>query len=176
MPFHVAVEIKDTGRYGMGLYAAQDIPAGTKIWSFATNATDEVVQPRGYAPSENRVWTKESLLAVQDEEEIKRILWGGYIHVPTGIFLELRDGSQYTNHSNEPNQGGPWSVQPSEEMCIVIKDVKEGEELTDHYGVFHDSKAGWVHELMEKYCPMRHEFEESQVENLDGTLEVLKNN
>lgn len=72
-------------------------------------------------------------------------------------FLELRDGSQFTNHSECPAITGSDSGEgelPSSDVCTARIDIKAGQELTDHYGFYasEDIKS-WVDPLMQKYCP-----------------------
>ena len=74
-------------------------------------------------------------LAVKDPVKIKEVLWGGYLHDPSDQFIHLVDGGQFTNHSDSPNCGGDWAADPKDEVSVAIRDIEEGEEITDDYGL-----------------------------------------
>ena len=39
-------------------------------------------------------------------------------------FCHLRDGGQFTNHSDDPNCGGDWTDSIETECAFTIKDIK----------------------------------------------------
>eukprot|EP01044_Picomonas_judraskeda_P005640 COSAG03_NODE_539_length_7083_cov_4.852377_3_plen_184_part_00 len=162
MPFNVSVLARTSAKHGRGLFATARIPKGTPIWRFAaaadcpTSQTGEMV---------NSVYTRTQLeeLAKQDPEKIKEVLWGGYLHDPTEQFIHLVDGGQFTNHSDEPNCGGEWADDPKDEVSIAIRDIEEGEEITDDYSVFQDMSCEWLASLFAAHTPERAAFEDNFV-------------
>lgn len=79
-------------------------------------------------------------------------------HHHQDTFLELRDGHQFTNHSVIPAiaNGDPEEIDiPANDVSIARVDIKEGDELTDHYGYYasDDVPSEWLDKLMAKYCP-----------------------
>ena len=162
MPFNVNVLARTSATHGRGIFATARIPKGTTIWRFAASVdcpksqTGEMV---------NSVYTRAELeeLATQEPEKIKEVLWGGYLHDPTEQFIHLVDGGQFTNHSDNPNCGGEWSDDPRDEVSIAIRDIEEGEEITDDYSVFQDMSCEWLASLFAKHTPERAAFEENCV-------------
>ena len=74
-------------------------------------------------------------------ERLKEILWGGYLHDPTGVYIEVVDGGQFTNHSNDPNCGGGWGTTPVEDFSIAVRDIAAGDEILEDYGVLDDGAS-----------------------------------
>lgn len=71
-------------------------------------------------------------------------------------FLELRDGSQFTNHSEQPLLRGPQSTADIDsDVCYARRDISVGEELTDHYGYYAADEVtpDWLKDLNTRYCP-----------------------
>ena len=91
----------------------------------------------------------------------RAILWGGYLHDPSDCFIELRDGSQFTNHANTPNVGGGWFDSACDEVSIACRDIPAGEEIVDDYSVFQDMQSSWLSRLMTDLVPERAAFERS---------------
>lgn len=169
MPFAKGlVEVRSSAKHGRGLFAKCNVPAGTTLWRFSApsgaeaeweSLTDEPLNC-------NRTYAKGSLLAMEDNapEQLETILWGGYVHTPTGVFIEIRDGCNYTNHSETPNSGGEWSAAPEDEFSVAVRDIDAGEEITEDYGVWREFEvAPWLVPLFQKYCPDRYAFETANV-------------
>jgi hypothetical protein len=162
MPFNPNVLARSSVKHGRGLFATGRIPKGTPIWRFAATAdcpksqTGEMV---------NYVYSRAELedLAVKDPVKIKEVLWGGYLHDPSDQFIHLVDGGQFTNHSDSPNCGGDWAADPKDEVSVAIRDIEEGEEITDDYSVFQDMSCEWLVALLAEHSPERAAFEEEFV-------------
>jgi SET domain-containing protein len=60
----------------------------------------------------------------------------------------LRDGAQYTNHSEKPNK--KLSLDESEEYSV--KDIEIGEELVDDYSSFGEFTKAYQR-ILKKYHP-----------------------
>eukprot|EP00040_Diaphanoeca_grandis_P001454 m.18599 g.18599 ORF g.18599 m.18599 type:complete len:188 (+) comp12101_c0_seq1:162-725(+) len=183
MPFFHPIEIKPSPIEGHGVYAAADIPSGSKIWGLTAQEGDKVVEvinntcPHVELNNANRLWRDaDSILKhCQSKEEISTLLSGGYpFFNDGGAFLELRDGGQMTNHSATPNVGGPWPEVPERDTSTALRDIKAGEEILDDYGTFHDSFLPWVDAMMKEYVEERHTFEHDHVERLEkGTIHTI---
>lgn len=95
--------------HGVGLFAAQDIPKGTRIWEF-NKFVDLAIAPKDLesltGPARETV---ERLSYYCDEQE---------------AYILSADGAQYMNHSEDPNIDDD----------IALRDIAEGEELTEDYG------------------------------------------
>ena len=74
------------------------------------------------------------------------------------MFIELRDGSHYTNHSDD-DWNGQTVYDPSKDYKkmtnVAMRDIKVGEEITETYLTYMSTKAKWVNDLMIKYDPER---------------------
>lgn len=158
MPFNPNIEARTSETHGRGLFATARIPAGTAVWRFAA-AEDTPNSLTGEMT--NTVYTQAQLeeLAIKEPDNIEDVLWGGYIHDPTGEFIRLKDGGQFTNHSETPNCGGAWSDTPLGEFSIAVRDIEAGEEITDDYGTYQDMAREWLVALFKKYTPARAKFE-----------------
>jgi len=163
MPFPTGfIEVRTSVLQGKGLFARVDIPAKTVIWRFQAPLDDKNWENLG--DGENKHFSEEEVLMMEtDPTALSKLLWGAYMHDPSGRLIELRDGDQYTNHSDTPNCGGDWSARPDDEFSMTIVDVKAGDEITDDYGVFRDNETPWLAALFQKYTPERHAFEMEQV-------------
>lgn len=164
MPFPKGfVEVRTSVLQGRGLFARKDIPCGTKIWCFKSPEGDDNWESlTGDGPNQHHGEAEVKLME-DDPSSLSELLWGAYVHEPTGRLIELRDGGQFTNHSASPNCGGPWTASPVDEHAVTVRDIKAGDELLDDYGVFRDMETEWVAALFEKYTPERYAFEKETV-------------
>jgi hypothetical protein len=153
MVWLVKTEIKDSGVHGKGIFAAEFIPKGTKVWVYSDDW-------RAYTQ------TKMEQISEQDPERMKKILWGGYHHDPTGVFVHYQDGMEYMNHSTKDNIGGldddshsMWGEKVEDEESFALKEIQCGEEFFEDYSLYNCHRVAWLAELYQKHCPKRHEFE-----------------
>ena len=56
MPYLVALEVKESPVGGSGLFAMQDIPAGTKTWAMRPKGDDVAKVGRLSVPSRHSAW------------------------------------------------------------------------------------------------------------------------
>jgi hypothetical protein len=127
MPCLYKMEIKESAIDGKGFFAMEDIPKGAVYWVWED--PNGPIPVLGYEVQENRIYNKEQLHSVTDEEELKRILHGGFYYAGADLFVELRDGTEFTNHSED------WNSQiiydPSGDYkkmtCVTRKAVKAGD-------------------------------------------------
>lgn len=118
----VRTYIGKDSRGGKGLFAAQDIPKGSVVWSYDPAYTkfvsvDEYFQSAGEEREALERYTYP--INIKDEEMV-------------GLLINL-DHSRYTNHSEDPNTGHP---QDDLNINIALRDIKEGEEITCSYHEF----------------------------------------
>jgi uncharacterized protein len=107
--------------HGWGLFAREDIPAGSRIWAFKAEC-DEVISLRRFAD-----------LPVLEK---KRVQHFGYLNPATEAFIVSRDGARFINHSSEPNVITIPCIGSSEGVDIALIDIAHGQELTMDYSRF----------------------------------------
>lgn len=84
--------------------------------------------------AENRVMAEEDMLKLS-AERVLAVFWGGYAHEPSETWIELRDGGNFTNHSDDKwNCGSGFTDSPWDEEHFAKKDIKAGDEILDDYG------------------------------------------
>ena len=100
-----------------------------------------------------------------DKKELTKILHGGFYYADADIFIDLNDGTECTNHSEDWNsqiiydEGKDYHKM----ICVARKAIAAGEEVTAYYGNYMSTNAEWVNELMLKHNPSR-KIIEDQVE------------
>jgi SET domain-containing protein len=111
--------------HGLGLFAAERIAAGTKIWAFQEGI--DVVIP-------------DAALARLPRAARDFITWYGFRSEfwPGGLVLGF-DHSRFINHSDEPNTDN------GTEFAFALRDIAKGEEITaDYREVCSDfARDGW---------------------------------
>ncbi len=78
---------------GLGLFADQDIPAGTPVWRFWPGL-DQLVEP--------------GFIAALPPLLREFCLRYGYLHTRTGLYVLCGDDARYMNHSTTPNTAGTY--------------------------------------------------------------------
>lgn len=103
--------IKQSDIEGIGLFAAEFIPAGKKMWEisgFDILVTDEDFKSLGL-----------------EEEQLKYVK--RYIYFNNGYWIYCGDDAKFTNHSTDPNTTISFSEQ------LALKDIYPGDEITCNY-------------------------------------------
>jgi SET domain-containing protein len=117
----VKTKIAPSTTHGIGLFAAQFIPAGTVTWRFM--------------PGLDLIVPEDILLQLS---EASRIQFLNYCYVDkfTKRFILCFDDERFINHSENPNiiQSGVESE--TEGVEIAARDIQEGEELFCDYNHF----------------------------------------
>lgn len=87
---------------------------------------------QGFDGKPNKTYTQAELYAIEDKESLKHILSYGLYYEFQDIFVHLRDGSQYTNHSSNPNTQTFYHPNKdiNKSITISLRDIKKGEEIT----------------------------------------------
>lgn len=130
--FKIKAELKlAPGDKGVGVFAAQFIPANTQIDDYHYIYFDEKE-------------TLEILASLQSDEE--RVLWLSHPFGKNGKIAahdaRVDDGG-FINHSDYP------TLIDIDGHDYTTRDVHEGEELTENYGVF--EKVDFFQELCDRY-------------------------
>lgn len=119
--------------HGLGLFAAQFIPKGTRIWEF-----NEEVDSR----------FDESALVGLSEAEQEALLTKTYVNPNTELYVLCGDDARYINHSDNPNTediGYDEGIVNGEGVTIAARDIQPGEEIFSNYTSFDaDAREGWL--------------------------------
>lgn len=103
---------------GTGVFAREYIPNGSVVWRMQKNF-DLVLNKDQY----------EELPPIA-KDFIKHY---GYYNQSEGGWVVCMDNAKYTNHSNSPN------IEADGDVAIAIKDIHEGEEITEDYYNFDET-------------------------------------
>ncbi len=110
--------------HGLGVFAAEPIPAGTPIW-----ALDALL---------DRVFPAAAL--ADYPEHVREYLEHYCEYFPETDELVLSgDGDRFTNHSDDPNTAVAGRNAPDARV-VAVRDIAEGEEITCSYAVIRSLK------------------------------------
>ena len=85
---------------GKGLFALEDIPQGAVFWVFQVENPIPVLGHDAARP--NRALNRQQMES-STHEELAAMLLGGLYLDESELFVDLGDGTQFANHSNDPN-------------------------------------------------------------------------
>lgn len=118
----INVEVKNSPRDGLGLFAAQDIPKGTVTWK--------------YDPRIDLMFTPEE---VEHFPKVTRDFFDHYAYISktSGKYILEADNARFTNHSKH-NNIDLLPAPPGEQEFIGVanRDIAQGEELLTNYQSF----------------------------------------
>jgi SET domain-containing protein len=127
----VKTKVAPSPVHGLGLFADQFIPQGTRIWEY-----DERVDSR---------FDEQRLIGLSDEEQ-EALLAHTYVNPRTGLYVYCGDNARYLNHSDNPNTddvGFDEGLVNGEGVTIAARDIQPGEEIFSNYRSFDaDARAG----------------------------------
>lgn len=106
---------------GLGLFADQFIPKGTKIWEFTPNFDIK--------------YTKEEMDALPEDAR-NFIQYYNYLSKSSGKYIFSIDNERFLNHSFEPNTYSVYEEGQEEAVSYANRDIQKGEELFDNYSSF----------------------------------------
>jgi len=142
------IEVRESPIHGKGVFAAADIPAGTRVWEF---------DPK--------------MMIADGPEALLRLpapvrhfaLHGGYLHHPSDRFVWYTDGMQYVNHAfgDAANIGITEWTPLEDDNCTALRDIAEGEELLEDYSFWSISKlpeAHWLRRVCAEHCADHYQF------------------
>lgn len=124
------MEIRDSAINGKGLFAAEDIPKGTVYWIWEQHNPIPIIN-HGREIESNVALSREDLEKIKDVNKLKDIMRGSLYYAEADLMLFFRDGSEYMNHSFEPNSQiiYPQSHDYRELKSYALKDIKKGDEI-----------------------------------------------
>jgi uncharacterized protein len=120
----VKTKVGPSAVHGLGLFADQFIPKGTRIWEY-----DEAVDGR----------FDDSRLSVLSEDERDELLKQTYVNPRTKLYVFCGDDARYMNHSDKPNTediGYDEGLVNGEGVTIAARDIQPGEEIFSDYAAF----------------------------------------
>ena len=148
MSWLTRVEFRDSRIHGRGVFAAERIPAGTKIWAFDSN----MIVAEG---PQDLLRLPRPLLAFA--------LHGGYLHHPSDRFVWYYDGMQYVNHApaERANIGITEWTPLRQDNCSALRDIEIGEELLEDYAFWSVAKLNpnhWLRNVYARHCSDHYNF------------------
>jgi uncharacterized protein len=111
----VETELRRSDRHGLGVFAAQFIPAGTIVWEYREGFDTRV--SRGF---------------VEQLPPIAQRAMRHYSAYWAGGFVISADDSRFLNHSEKPN----LRTLADPDCDVAIRDIYPGEELLEDYREF----------------------------------------
>jgi hypothetical protein len=143
----VNVHLKRSGVHGIGVFASQHIPAGSKVWRVDGNMH---VRDRKTLP-------------LVPPEELTYALLAGYLHPPSGKFVWYEDGMQFMNHGGWRANVGLhyWPQQLWDDHVVALRDIAPGEELLEDYTFCLDgglARDHWMRSLYLAHCRGHYDF------------------
>jgi SET domain-containing protein len=103
--------------HGLGLFAAEPIPAGTEIWRFTPRFDLEFPKSEVQA------------LPTRMREFIEHY---GYLDARLGLWVICFDNARFMNHSDTPNTRPDYALDPHG-VDIALRTIGAGEEITTDY-------------------------------------------
>lgn len=116
---------------GIGLFADQFIPKGSRVWQWS-DGFDIRMHP--------------SELERLSQPALQIFLRYSYLSKRTGLYVLCFDNSRFLNHSDNPNLRDASASDSEEGIDIAARDIEPGEELTSNY---HDFDAEMTRKLCE---------------------------
>lgn len=114
----IKTKLKASQLHGIGLFAAQRIPAGAVVWRFDP-AFDLHFPDAAY----------DGAPAVQKHH----LDYYGFLSKATREHIYSIDDSRFMNHSDAPNMVVTYGAGAGEPTMVARRDIAEGEEITVNY-------------------------------------------
>lgn len=114
--------------HGIGIFADQLIPKGTRIWEYREGVDSRI---------------DENFLQTLPEPAKKQMLNYAYKNPRTGLYVLCGDDARFFNHSDTPNTDDldfDKGVVQGEGITVANRDIQPGEEIVSNYRSF-DSAA-----------------------------------
>lgn len=113
--------VKASSIEGVGLFADEDIEAGTIVWRYL-EPIDQRYYPQQVEEMQEFV-----------KEHMNRY---AYLHSLTNRYVVCGDNARFINHFHQPNMGAHYPEGLDEGENIAMRDIARGEELTIDYSTF----------------------------------------
>lgn len=106
---------------GIGLFADENIPAGTVTWRFV--------------PGFDQLFSEEEVASLPEPAR-SELLNYTYKHPQTGQYVYCLDNARFMNHADDANTRGVHEAGQIEGYDVATRDIAKGEELTCNYFTF----------------------------------------
>ncbi|MEQ1717259.1 MAG: SET domain-containing protein [Hyphomicrobium sp.] len=106
---------------GIGLFADEDIKAGTVTWRFM--------------PGFDQVFTNADIARLPEPARAQFLTYT-YLHKETGQHVYCLDNARFMNHADTPTTAGVHGDGAIEGYDVATRDIAKGEELTCDYHTF----------------------------------------
>jgi uncharacterized protein len=111
---------------GIGLFADEDIAAGTITWRFI--------------PGFDQLYSESQLESLPEPARTQMRTYT-YKHEVTGNYVYCLDNARFMNHADDPNTKGVHEAGGIEGYDIATRDIRKGDELTCDYFTFDGTVA-----------------------------------
>lgn len=111
---------------GIGLFADEDIPAGTITWRFI--------------PDFDQLFSESQIESLPEPARTQMRTYA-YKHEATGKYVYCLDNARFMNHADDPNTKGVHDAGEIEGYDVATRDIAWGEELTCDYFTFDGTVA-----------------------------------
>lgn len=111
----VKTKLKQSEIHGLGVFADEFIPKGTKTWEFNSRF--------------DLSFSKEEVESLPEHAKLE-VKIHAYVDKETGTYRLCSDNAKFMNHSSEPN------VLSENNYDVALRDILPGEELTCDYSAF----------------------------------------
>ena len=128
------------GKYGLGIFAGEDIKKGQLIWKYKRDVNIRVICNSWNGEKE----LKKYLAILPSYEQRKDLLV--HMYCEHGYCNEILDDCKFWNHSDSPNTGNDG---PDPFNSYALQNIKRGEELLDDYGTYEWPE--WYLQLLIEY-------------------------
>ena len=112
---------KQSAIHGIGIFAAQFIPAGTPTWRF-TPGIDAALHPE--------------VLDRIPHPAREQFMTYAYLDIRTGLYVLCADDARFMNHSADPAVQGDYQSESVFGIDLAARDLEPGDELTCDYTTF----------------------------------------
>lgn len=128
----VKTQIKQSDIHGIGVFADEFIPVGTKVWEFTEGFDlkfndDEILK-----------------LPVHLKVFMCKYGWTG---TKSNLHCLASDHGKFFNHSTDPNTLSKYVDDEVEVVTYAIRDINIGEEITDNYASFDENIDSLLNKL-----------------------------
>lgn len=131
-------EIKDTPKFGKGIFTLEEIKAGSCIWYYILNENvfeyDEQ-QTNNYLNSLNNLSKQQRFLDVTFGKN--------------NMLCLITDDGIYMNHADKSSYNCNCKTDIITGNCYALRDIKIGEQLFEDYSTF--SHPTFLYKLLKKY-------------------------
>ena len=117
----VKTRVGMSGIHGLGLFADQFIPKGTKTFR--------------YTPWFDVSYTEDEFSKMSEEAQ-EEIFWYAYIDKKTGNYILCADDYRFINHSAKDDR---VNIESTPDEDTALRDIQPGEELLCDYNKFDDT-------------------------------------